>query len=183
MSRRREVLGYHGTSREAAAAILRGEFRPSRNAHDWLGDGVYFWEEAPRRAWDWAQRQHGAKACVVASLLVLDGCLDLNDQLWQDFLFDVYREFVRERRRSGRPLPSQRPLGGSHPLDRVVINRAVRALAREGVTIRCVRSAFLEGRRLYPWSAFTTHQHVQIAVRDPALIVTRTLLSSPDEIG
>ena len=36
------VLGYHGTSVIAADRILEDGFRISKNAYDWLGDGVYW---------------------------------------------------------------------------------------------------------------------------------------------
>lgn len=50
------VLGYHGCDREVAERVLAGktEVRSSTNAFDWLGSGVYFWENNPRRALSWA---------------------------------------------------------------------------------------------------------------------------------
>ena len=45
-----QVYGFHGTSIDAAEVILREGFRPSRNAYDWLGDGIYFFQDAPLRA-------------------------------------------------------------------------------------------------------------------------------------
>ena len=49
---RREVYGYHGTTKDVALEIKRNGFRASENAYDWLGDGVYFWQDAPSRAWE-----------------------------------------------------------------------------------------------------------------------------------
>lgn len=172
---RREVYGYHGTSQTAAALIVHGTFLPSNNRYDWLGDGIYFWEEAPERAWEWARQVYGDDAAVVASRLLLDSCMDLAERHWQEFLAEVYRSFAHERKQRGRAVPRQRPNSGSHPLDRVIINRAVVTLAQQGIVIRVVRSPFREGKRLYPWSALYSHQHVQIAVRDTALIVSSAL--------
>src|SRR5579863_9508112 len=54
----RLVVGYHGTSATHAEVIVReGLFQPSENDYDWLGHGIYFWEEAPCRAWRWARRK------------------------------------------------------------------------------------------------------------------------------
>ena len=46
------VLGYHGCDREVGERILGGggHLQPSENDYDWLGSGIYFWEDNPRRA-------------------------------------------------------------------------------------------------------------------------------------
>jgi hypothetical protein len=50
------VDGYHGTSRNAAEMIVSEGWKLSQNEYDWLGDGVYFWQDAPHRALEWAQQ-------------------------------------------------------------------------------------------------------------------------------
>lgn len=40
-----EIIGYHGTSKENAIAIVKNNFRISENPDDWLGCGVYFFVE------------------------------------------------------------------------------------------------------------------------------------------
>jgi len=39
------VIGYHGTSRQAAESILTEDFRPGEETWDWLGHGAYFWQD------------------------------------------------------------------------------------------------------------------------------------------
>jgi len=56
---------------------------------------------------------------------------------------------------------------GAHRLDRAVINRVVRI---SGQPVRSVRAAFQEGSVLYPGSHLFDRSHVQIAIRDLALI-------------
>jgi hypothetical protein len=48
------VYGYHGTSRTKAANILKQGFLASDNDYDWLGTGIYFFQDAPIRATQWA---------------------------------------------------------------------------------------------------------------------------------
>ncbi|MGB5710118.1 MAG: hypothetical protein WBM44_04300 [Waterburya sp.] len=40
------VYGFHGIDRDVAIRILNQEenFRHSNNSYDWLGNGIYFWE-------------------------------------------------------------------------------------------------------------------------------------------
>lgn len=54
MSETIRVYGYHGTNTEAAATIIQQGFNVSSNDYDWLGTGVYFFQDAPVRAWEWA---------------------------------------------------------------------------------------------------------------------------------
>ena len=101
------VTGYHGTSREAADRMLREGFRASRNEWDCLGDGVYFFEDAPIHAWDWAREQHGSEAAVLQADVQLRDCVDLKDIGWSRFLADVYDRFLAEWKAKGIPLPRQ----------------------------------------------------------------------------
>jgi hypothetical protein len=162
------VRGYHGTSAEGAASILHEGFWISRNEYDWLGDGVYFWQDAPRRAWEWANMRYGADAAVVGALIRLDDCMDLLDIYWSRALTDTYNAYLAQSKRARLSLPRQ--TRGAHRLDRAVINYAVGVLAEQGIVIRSVRAAFVEGTPVYPRSALLDRSHVQIAVRDPSLI-------------
>ena len=81
------VLGYHGCDRSVGGNLLAGEdsFQSSKNAYDWLGHGIYFWENNPNRAIDWAKMlQKRAKSKVhrpfaVGAIIDLGNCLDLTE--------------------------------------------------------------------------------------------------------
>ena len=51
------VLGYHGCDMVTGEKVLAGKahLRSSENDYDWLGSGIYFWENSARRALDWAK--------------------------------------------------------------------------------------------------------------------------------
>jgi hypothetical protein len=84
-----EILGYHGTSKERATAILTEGFRASDNDYDWLGTGIYFFQDAPLRARQWATQQHPQAPAVICSRIHLDNCIDLFDIGWQPLLKNV----------------------------------------------------------------------------------------------
>ena len=46
------VLGFHGCDQKTAERVVSTgrHLQPSRNDYDWLGHGVYFWENDPLRA-------------------------------------------------------------------------------------------------------------------------------------
>lgn len=162
------AVGYHGTSAAAAGAILERGFVASANEYDWLGDGTYFFQDAPLRAYEWALRLHDEPR-VLACVITLDGCMDLLDIGWFAFLNEAFDGYLARCKRLGIELPTQ--TRGAHRLDRAVINYAVDLLAADGFPIRAVRGAFAEGRSAFPQSALLDRSHVQIAARDPTVIL------------
>lgn len=51
------VLGFHGCTKKVFKKILfhHEELEFSNNSYDWLGNGIYFWENSYDRAMDWAK--------------------------------------------------------------------------------------------------------------------------------
>lgn len=160
--------GFHGTTRTAAQQILDNGFSPSQNKYDWLGDGIYFFQDAPHRALEWAAKQFSEPVCVVAAKIELVDFIDLLDIDWSSWLAKVFDRYLSDLKKAGHSLPVQR--GGAHSLDRAVLNYAVEVLESEGYRVRGIRGAFAEGHPVFPNSALLTHSHVQIAVRDRDLI-------------
>ena len=168
------VVGFHGTTEETAEVILNSTFRISKNPYDWLGDGVYFFQDAAQRAWEWARENHGENAAVIGAKILLVDCLDMLDTKWTKVLTEAYDQFLHHYKQLGRNVPSQ--TDGYHRLDREVINYIVGVLSEQGITIRCVRASFAEGHPVYPDSAFYHRGHVQIAVRDVEACITQVWL-------
>ena len=173
------VSGYHGTSSGAAERILGEGFQISRNTYDWLGDGVYFFQDAPHRAWEWASQRHGSDGAVLRAEIRTVDCMDLLDGRWNQVISDTYDSYLKNLRDSGRTMPTQS--GGAHRLDREVINYTVGVLNESGIRIACVRAAFAEGRPVYPDSAIYDRAHIQIAVRDIAACIRGIRLENPPE--
>lgn len=171
------VVGYHGTSIRAAEAVVQDGFHLSQNSYDWLGDGVYFFQDALSMAWEWANSRHPNEPAVIGAELALVDCIDLLDTAWNPILADIYDEYIRLLKASMLSPPVQE--GGAHRLDREVINYAIGVLTRNGTEIACVRGAFVEGMPVYPGSALFDRTHVQISVRDLSKCVRRIWLEPP----
>ncbi len=114
------AIGFHGTSAEAAQRILSAGFEISRNEYDWLGDGAYFFQDAPARALEWARQRFGDDAAVVGAEIDLEDCIDFLDVEWQEEVKRAYGRYRALLEQEGRPLPRQ--TRGAHRLDRSVIN-------------------------------------------------------------
>ena len=66
---------------------MEQQFRLSNNSHDWLGKGVYFWEDYVRRAWAWAEHKFPQKAVgVIKATVQLGTCIDIPSGEFHDLL-------------------------------------------------------------------------------------------------
>jgi hypothetical protein len=57
------VLGFHSCDKKTGLKIINGEehLKPSTNDYDWLGHGIYFWEQNPSRALQYAEEVKSGK--------------------------------------------------------------------------------------------------------------------------
>jgi hypothetical protein len=166
-----EVFGYHGTSQTQAMGILERGFRVSDNDYDWLGSGIYFFQDAPLRAKQWAIERYPENPAVIGAAIGLDNCIDLLDIAWFPLLKNVYNPFREQYRFRNRPLPTQKPeLSKAHRLDCAFFNFATQLLSNRGQTVASIRAVFVEGEQIFPSSAIFDLAHVQIAVKNPILI-------------
>lgn len=141
----------------------------SQNPFDWLGRGFYFFQDSPWRAFEWARTHHGKDAAVIASTISLEACADLLDPCWQELLRDADGSFVASLLEQGQDPPVNR--GGNRARDCATINWFCERQEREGPAIKSVRAIFLEGEPLFDGSLIYNQSHLQIAVRDPSVIV------------
>ena len=180
----RTVIGYHGCDRRFAHELIAGrvnasDWLASEKDYDWLGHGVYFWEHAPGRAWQWAEERHAGAEAVVAVEIRLGRCLDLGDTGFTGLLIEAYNAAKDEAAQEGIQLP--RNTGGrdrkARRLDCLVLNRLVQLLSIHRSTgLQTIRCPFEEGDPVYPGSNIRTHTHVQIAVRDLSCLSPRVYL-------
>jgi len=183
---KRTVVGYHGCDAALASEVLAGKRRltPSANPYDWLGQGIYFWEHGPQRAYEWAIEQarlSGAKVrepAVLGAKINLGVCLDLLDTENTRVLGKRYFQFRRFMRANRVPMPQNRDAQGTRNGDKIlrfrdcaVIDFATGLVAEtEGIKYQTVRGVFLEGKPVFPGSKIMAKSHIQIAVRDGSCV-------------
>jgi hypothetical protein len=178
----RIVVGYHGCDARVATEVLRGNLllTASSNPYDWLGNGAYFWEHGPQRAYDWAVEQRRLSQAQVQQPAVLGAridlgvCLDLLDSANTRLLAEWYIRFRRFVREKGTRMPRNRDAAGTRRGDKVlrfrdcaVIDFTLRGLSEiEGTRYQTVRGIFVEGPPAFPGAKIALKSHIQIAVRD-----------------
>jgi len=96
------VLGFHGCDKQVGEKVLAGKDRlnPSQNDYDWLGNGIYFWENNPNRALDYAKElkkyPQRVKSIiktpfVIGAIIDLGCCLNLLDARFIDVVKTGYK--------------------------------------------------------------------------------------------
>ncbi|WP_128914921.1 hypothetical protein [Granulicella sibirica] len=176
------VLGYHGCDEETAEKLLnRQPFIESKNAYDWLGAGIYFWEANPDRALVWAEGLAAKKAknglivapAVVGAAIDLGFCLDLITANGITALKKSYEDLVLAFADIGAvpPVNSGGNDLGARNLDCAVINYHHATRRREGLSeFDSVRGVFTEGDPIYPGAGFRQKTHIQICIKNHAMI-------------
>ena len=177
-----QVLAYHGCSLETAQELLGGSsFKPSAKDYDWLGEGSYFWENDPLRAYQWAiePRLKFDHPSVVGAVIELGNCLDLTTQSGVAAVKVAYNQFVAMAEKTGSALPKNvdpaMKLTGDkilRRLDCAVMNYLfeIQKTAQESDpnshSFQTVRALFPEGGELYIDAGFWEKTHIQICVRE-----------------
>lgn len=180
------VLGFHGCDKSICDAVLRDGkgLSASRNDYDWLGHGLYFWENSPSRAMEYAVhlRERPLKGrkgiqtpAVVGAVIDLGYCLNLLDYRFPPLLAQAYARLDAAFKMAGQPLPNNAcPVDGvplRRCLDCAVIEMLHTRMVRDGeAPFDSVRAAFREGEPVYPGSAFFCKDHIQLCIRNPKCV-------------
>jgi hypothetical protein len=179
------VLAFHGCDRAVADKILGSSsehLKHSENDYDWLGNGIYFWENNPERALQYARhlKKHPTRGkakilneAVIGAVIDLGNCLNLLEAQSLQTLKTSYDLLRQSHKLSGFPLPENtKPLGEEEDvlirrLDCAVVEMA--HVYRESIDMNpfdTVRGVFWEGKELYPNAGFREKNHIQICVRN-----------------
>ena len=175
----RTIIGYHGTTLEAAERLVGGDdFVPSDEVDEWFGKGIYFWEHAYQQAWWWAKRKPKGKAkakvnpAVVGAVIRLGNCFDLLDTGNIGVLQAYHKKLVEDITKAKTGLPKN--VRSHRSLDCAVFNYLYAELAAVKCEIDTARAVYVptsRAKRIYPGSWISEETHIQICVRNPKSIL------------
>lgn len=177
------IIGFHGTTRDRAEKVFNGSagYHASTNDYDWLGSGMYFWENNYKRAEKWAaaaakRKGEGAEPAVIGAILDLGYCLDLTDSEYLEELKVGYNALKESFEKDGKEMPTNVAMGAANDLllrrlDCAVINslHELHKVAKMP-SYDSVRGVFWEGEDLYKGAGFKAKNHIQIAIINPNCI-------------
>ena len=189
------TIGFHGCDQSLVDKVIAGKenLLASTNDYDWLGSGIYFWENNEERALEWAvelSKRPGSSVkqpAVIGAIIDLGYCFDLTDTAYLKELKKSYDFALEFSRISGIPLPVNKTMGNStdlllRKLDCYVIQTTHR-INREANkrAYDSVRGVFWEGKPLYPNAGFAEKNHIQICICNPNCIKGYFLPRNVDE--
>jgi len=172
------TIGYHGCDLSVAGDVVMRAKKPEAGEarYDWLGTGIYFWEDDPALALGWAK--HVAKRhpdrikqpAVFGAVLDLSDCLDLTQTAATRILPEAFRALCEEVSRAEGTMPVN--VDDEHRyLDHAVFETLHKLRAARALTpFASVRALFQSGEPVFPGSGIRKFDHIQICVRDTAKI-------------
>lgn len=182
------VLGFHGCDKTIRDKIVieRGEIlKASENNYDWLGHGIYFWENNHERALNFATELKNnppkgkenliKEPAVLGAVIDLGHCLDLIDSKYLEVLKLSYEYLCESSALHELTLPKNKISKSGEllvrNLDCAVIESAHKMnFQLDKLAYDSVRGVFFEGQDLYENAGFKEKNHIQIAIRNQSCI-------------
>lgn len=189
-----QITGFHSCDRDVGLRVLNGEdqLKHSDNAWDWLGGGVYFWEQNPARAVEYAidcasgnqkNKIPIANPFVIGAIIELGNCLNLIEPQSINIVKEAHRALEKVIIEGKQVMPINK--GANRRLDCAVI-QYVHEINKRSEHLRpydTIRSSFVEGKQIYPGSNFYDRLHIEICVINTDLIKGYFLPRPVDEFN
>lgn len=178
------IIAFHGCDKKVFDKILyeHEPFKGSHNDYDWLGNGMYFWEQNLERAWEWAKsgrtnpKLHIETPAVIGAVIDLGFCLNLLDSSNIQMVKTQHEILQTKMLIADKSMPVNKNIkNNSDLLLRYLDCAVIEDLHQEREANKLqpydsVRGVFFEGNPIYDTSGFMEQSHIQICVRNPNCI-------------
>ena len=186
------IIGFHGCDMVRQQELLahNAPMPVSDNDYEWLGHGMYFWENNYDRAMQWAEKKYAKdpakEPAVIGAVIDLGYCCDLLDKRFITTVQTYYTLMKAEYEEDGRDLPVNENLTKDPNKDKLlrkldcsvlefmhsqVLQEAQKEVKDQGYSryklFDSVRGVFTEGDFAFPGAGFYEKSHLQICVRNP----------------
>ncbi|WP_153800958.1 hypothetical protein [Foetidibacter luteolus] len=185
------VIGFHGCDLSVRNALVNNpdEVRTSKQPYDWLGHGMYFWENNYERALHWAteKSKRGApgKPSVVGAVLSLGYCCDFLDSKYISILQSYFTLMAAVYKAAGKKLPYNKDIPQDKHKDKIlreldcasiefmhgeILRQINQDTSEKGFShfnaFDTVRGVFTEGGPAFDGAGIFEKSHIQICVRN-----------------
>lgn len=181
------IMAFHGCDENLVHKILSEQtsLNNSKNKYDWIGHGIYFWDNSPSRAFEFAmymsqnpgrRKKVITRPAVIGAVIDLGLCLDLLDYQNLVLLKTAYGVLRDSCSAVGKNMPANKSVSGNQDLllrelDCAVIEMVHQFRRQKNMQpFDSVRGVFWEGKDLYPNAGFREKNHIQICIRNPNCI-------------
>ncbi|HWK04737.1 MAG TPA: hypothetical protein VNS58_13950 [Puia sp.] len=189
------TIGFHGCERSVRDKLLMNpnDYRISQKPYDWLGHGLYFWENNYDRALEWATEKKNrggiTEPAVIGAMLSLGYCCDFLDKRYIKLLAYYFNNMKSKYELFGEELPKNKDLKHDNHKDKILRNLDCAAIefmhaetlyqvkndiAMKGYsnykTFDSTRGVFTEGGPAFEGAGLFEKSHIQICIRSPNCI-------------
>lgn len=189
------IIGFHGCERQVRDALLMNpnDFKISQKPYDWLGHGIYFWENNYERALQWAmeKKERGIikEPAVIGAVLYLGYCCDLLDKRYIQLLADYFTKLKTRYHKLQQQLPENKDLKEDNYKNKLLRNldcavieymhekiqdQVQSDIAEKGYSpykiFDSTRGVFIEGGPAFEGAGIFEKSHIQICIRNPNCI-------------
>lgn len=185
------VIGFHGCEADVRDALLSNPdvIKKSEKPYDWLGHGMYFWENNIDRALEWAKdkkrRSEINNPAVIGAVLDLSYCFDLTDARFISMIKAYYSLLAQTYKALGEKLPENKDIKMDQHKDKIlreldckviefmhdqIIHQIAEDIKIQGYSeykiFDSARGVFTEGGAAYAGAGIVEKTHIQICVRN-----------------
>lgn len=185
------IIGFHGCDAGVCRTILNNpnDIKIRKNPYDWLGYGMYFWENNYERALQWAIDKHKrgliSEPAVIGALLNPGYCCDFLETRFIQMISTYHKGMVEMYNDLGIDLPRNKDLPYDAYKNKIlreldcatiefmhaeILNEVQSDIKKKGFTKRktfdSTRGAFLEGGPIYEGAGIYEKTHIQICIRN-----------------
>ena len=178
------VLAFHGCDKKVRDKIVSTKsenLKQSENSYDWLGHGVYFWENNHERALKFAQdlmknppkgkENLISEPAVLGAVIDLGYCLDLLDSKYLEIIKASHNFLCESANKFNLIIPQNIKSKDGELLLRHLDCAVIQTTHQMNKILKnpeyeSVRGVFFEGEDLYKNAGFKEKNHIQIAIRN-----------------
>ncbi len=185
------IFGFHGCDESIRDQLLvnPNNYKASKEDYDWLGHGIYFWENNYDRALEWAKdkKKRGSlkNPSVIGAILQLGNCCDLTDKNSIEVVKSYYQNLKDDFIDVGIPLPINKDIKADKHKDMLLreldctvleyMHSRILDAYKKDITFKgyseymiyeSTRGVFTEGGPAYDGAGMFDKSHIQICIRN-----------------
>ncbi|RYY05936.1 MAG: hypothetical protein EOP43_07710 [Sphingobacteriaceae bacterium] len=185
------IIAFHGCDLEVRNKLVNypNQVEISTKPYDWLGHGMYFWENNYARALQWAEERQALgkikTPAVLGAVLQLGYCCDFLDSKFITLVGQYFEAMREEYQHTGKTLPENADIKDDSHKDKLIrkrdcatieyMHRSIFEASVEETTAKgfselkifdSTRGVFTEGGPAFSGSGIAKKSHIQICVRN-----------------
>jgi len=185
------IVGFHGCDLDIRNKLVNqpNQIEISKRPYDWLGHGMYFWENNYTRAMEWAEARAADGSvnnpAVLGAILQLGHCCDFLDSKFTNMIGLYYQAMEAEYENAGKKLPINIDAKNDEYNDKLIrkldcatiefMHEAIEKQYKEDIAVKgysehsvfdCTRGIFKEGEPAFNGTDIKRKSHIQICIRN-----------------